>query len=71
MKVNQPNLRDVAFDCPWNGHEFDPNFVIRNSTAPNVIGQRCAKCGCLIYLFVEPSKIVGPGGELLPKGATQ
>jgi hypothetical protein len=73
MKVEQPNARDVIFDCPWTGHWADPRFVIRNSSAPNIIGQRCIKCGCLVYTLVEPeqpkpeSQVVGADGMPLPK----
>lgn len=67
MKVEQPNMREVAFDCPWAGHLKDDRFVLRNSAAPNVIGLRCVKCGCLIYEFLEQSQIVGADGEPLAK----
>lgn len=67
MKVDQPNLRETVFDCPWIGHLYDDRFRLRNSSAPNVLGMRCVKCGCLIYELIETSPIVGPGGESLPK----
>ena len=67
MKVTRPNWRDVAFDCPWEGHLLDDRFVLRNSSAPNVIGHRCVKCRCLIYVIMEMSQIVGAAGEPLPQ----
>lgn len=57
----------LVFDCPWEGHVFDPNFVIRNSSAPNVVGHRCVKCKCLIYLVVKQSSVLGVDGVPLPK----
>ena len=67
MKVETTNLRDVAFDCPWTGHLYDDRFRLRNSAAPNVMGLRCVKCGCLIYEVMEASQIVGADGQPLPK----
>lgn len=67
MKVELPNTRLVLFDCPWTGHLYDDRLVFRNSTAPNVIGHRCVKCGCLVYEVMVQSQIVGPGGDPLPK----
>ena len=66
MKVDQPNVREVAFDCPWTGHLLDDRFVLRNSAAPNVLGHRCVKCGCLIYTVMRQSQVVGPDGLPLP-----
>ena len=67
MKIRKPSAKvQMAFDCPWFGHLPDPRFVIRNSSAPNVIGQRCAKCGCLIYNVMEQSNILGTDGAPLP-----
>lgn len=66
-RVTQLDWRNALFDCPWAGHLADPSFVLRNSAAPNVIGHRCLKCGCLIYEILEQSQIVGPAGEPLPK----
>lgn len=65
MKVELPNMRVVMFDCPWQGHVYDPGFVLRNSAAPSIIGHRCMKCGCLIYERVTPSSIIGPDGAPL------
>ena len=62
MKIEQPNLRDVMWDCPWVGHLYDDRFALRNSSAPNVIGMRCVKCGCLIYTIQEQSQVVGMDG---------
>jgi hypothetical protein len=67
MKVTQPNAREVLFDCPWTGHLYDDRFALRNSSAPNVLGLRCVKCGCLIYTVQEQSQIVGADGNPLPK----
>lgn len=57
----------LLFDCPWLGHDPDPALVLRNASAPNVIGRRCVKCGCLIYIVLEQSKIVDAAGEPLAK----
>ena len=65
MKVEQPNTRVVQFDCPWTGHLMDPGFRLINAAQPNIIGLRCVKCGCLIYVVREVSELVGPGGEAL------
>jgi uncharacterized Zn finger protein len=65
MKVDTTNMREVVFDCPWVGHLEDPAFRLINTATPNVIGLRCAKCGALIYVTREASKLVGPGGEAL------
>lgn len=67
MKVEQPNTREVVFDCPWVGHLHDDRFVLRNGMAPNVIGHRCVKCGCLIYELMEQSQLVGADGMPLPQ----
>lgn len=67
MKVEQPNMREVRYDCPWEGHMYDDRFRLMNSAAPNVIGFRCVKCGCLIYEVMEQSQIVGTDGMPLPK----
>ena len=66
MKVDITNLREVLFDCPWQGHLADPDFLVVNSSAPNVIGLRCLKCGCLVYINRPTSPVVGPDGEALP-----
>ena len=66
MKVDQPNMREVEFDCPWAGHLLTDMLVVRNSAVPNLIGQLCVKCGCMIYRLVAQSQLVGPGGEPLP-----
>lgn len=67
LRVDQPNMREVVFDCPWTGHLFDDVLVVRNSAVPNLIGRRCAKCGCLIYVLMELAQIVGADGESLAK----
>lgn len=67
MKMRSGSMRVVKFDCPWAGHLYDDRFALRNSAAPNVIGFRCVKCGCLIYEIHEQSQVVGPDGMPLPK----
>lgn len=67
MKIEQPNMREVMWDCPWTGHLYDDRFALRNSAVPNVLGLRCVKCGCLIYVIQEQSQIVGADGAPLPK----
>lgn len=57
----------LLFDCPWLGHDLDPTLTLRNSSAPNVLGRRCVKCGCLIYTVMEQSQIVDAAGAPLPK----
>lgn len=57
----------LLFDCPWFGHLPDERMVLRNANAPNVIGRRCVKCGCLIYTVMEQSQIVDAAGAPLPK----
>jgi hypothetical protein len=52
----------LLFDCPWFGHLPDDRMVLRNSSAPNVIGHRCVKCGCLVYSVLPASQIVGADG---------
>ena len=67
MKVTQPDMRSVAFDCPWTGHVADPGFTLRNKLVPNLVGLRCVKCGALVYETVAvASAIVGADGEPLP-----
>lgn len=53
----------VAFDCPWRGHAADPGFQLRNSSAPDILGLRCVKCGCLFYVVIEVSAIVDADGQ--------
>lgn len=65
MKVDQTNLREVVFDCPWVGHLRDPGFMLRNTADPRILGLRCLKCGALIYEFVEVTQIVGADGAPL------
>lgn len=68
VKLEGPPGQESAsllFDCPWNGHLADDRMVLRNSNAPNVIGHRCVKCGCLVYSFLEQSQVVGPDGNPL------
>lgn len=68
MKIRKPVPKHaLMFDCPWTGHLADDRLVIRNSSAPNVIGQRCVKCGCLVYTIMEQSQIIGSDGMPLPK----
>jgi len=67
MKVEQPGLGEVMWDCPWAGHLYDDRFALRNSAQPNVLGLRCVKCGCLIYVIQEQSQIVGVDGAPLAK----
>jgi hypothetical protein len=59
--------RTLVFDCPWEGHLYDDRLVLRNSSAPNVLGRRCVKCGCLIYEVMELSQVVDANGEPLAK----
>ena len=70
-KIRKPGPKGappkLKFNCPWVGHAFDPNFELRNSSAPHIVGKRCAKCGCLVYLHVKQSVIVGPGGVPLTR----
>lgn len=66
-RVTQPDLRQTLFDCPWTGHLADDRLVVRNSSAPNLIGHRCVKCGCMVYELLEQSQIVGTDGEPLAK----
>lgn len=55
----------LLFDCPWLGHLADDRMVLRNANAPNVIGHRCVKCGCLVYSYLEQSQVVGADGKPL------
>ena len=59
--------RALMFDCPWTGHVFDDRVVVRNSAAPHILGRRCAKCLCLIYIIQEQSQVVGLDGNPLAK----
>jgi hypothetical protein len=70
MKVDQPNLREVRFDCPWVGHAYAPDGLrVVNSRRPELVGMQCVKCGCLIYERRRVGPIVGPGGEALVQAA--
>lgn len=60
----------LLFDCPWLGHDLDPALVLRNASAPNVLGRRCVKCGCLIYMVIEQSAIVNAAGQPLAQEGT-
>jgi hypothetical protein len=54
MKVEQPDLRSVQWDCPWTGHAYGEGGVeVRNSTRPDIVGMQCVKCGALIYERVK------------------
>lgn len=72
MKVEQPDLRRVKFDCPWTGHAYGEGGIeVRNSKRSDIVGMQCVKCGALVYERVKPptptpapspSGLVGPGG---------
>lgn len=56
----------LLYDCPWFGHLADPRVILRNSSAPNVVGQRCIKCGCMVYDIIEAATgVVGADGAPL------
>lgn len=67
MKVEQPNLREVEFDCPWTGHLLTDMLVVRNPAVPNLLGRLCVKCNCMVYVLVEQSQIVGADGVPMAK----
>lgn len=70
MKVEQPDLRRVEFDCPWTGHLLADFFQVRNPAMPSFVGRICVKCNAMIWVM-EPSPIVGPGGEALPAAVSE
>lgn len=65
MKIEQPNLREVAFDCPWTGHQLSQELVLMNKNSP-FIGMLCLKCGSMIYVKTESSGLIGPSGMPIP-----
>lgn len=69
-------MRQVMWDCPWEGHAYgEGGVMVRNSTRPDIVGMQCVKCGALIYEQVKvpvplPASIPPLGPTLVdPSGA--
>lgn len=58
--VGSPNLRAVVFDCPWTGHLLHPGITIQKQGIP-FVQKPCVKCGAMIFVPVEPWRIIVPG----------
>lgn len=59
LRFRGPNANiQLLWDCPWADHSPDPFFILRNAAAPQLIGQRCEKCGCLYYTLLPASDAV-------------
>ena len=55
MRVNQPNVRLVVFDCPWNGHLLSDLLVAMPKNVP-MVGRVCVKCGSMVYNYRAEEK---------------
>ncbi len=65
MKVDQTNLREVVFDCPWTGHVSTDELIHRVKGTPYE-GRPCIKCGAMVYRKKEASMIAVPSGLVKP-----
>lgn len=64
MRVDQPNLREVVFDCPWNGHTLTNLLQAYPKGTPiPLVGKLCIKCHAMVYEKLETSPIVAPDGS--------
>lgn len=62
FKVEQPNWREVIFDCPWNGHELTDLLISLPKGVP-MVGRLCIKCQAMIYSPLQVSNLVAPDGK--------
>ncbi len=65
MKVDQTNLREVVFDCPWTGHVSTDELIHQVKGTPYE-GRPCIKCGAMVYRKKEASMIAVPPGLVKP-----
>ncbi len=64
MKVNQTNLREVVFDCPWTGHVSTDELIHHVKGTPYE-GRPYIKCGAMVYRKKEAPMIATPPGLLV------
>lgn len=64
FKVEQTNMREVVFDCPWTGHLVSDEMVSLRKDIP-FVGRLCVKCGAMVYQRIAMSKVLGADGKPL------